>query len=176
MQAGLSKRKLYALRDGGHIELLSRGIYRSIDAGPADVDLLATAIRIPKATLCLTSALARHDLSDDIPQQIDLAIPRGTRAPALNAPVLWHRFDPDAFELGRDPFPIGEGLSIGIYSPERSVIDVFRMRDIQGEDVAIEALKRWLRRKGNQAAALLKMAARFPRALPSLRKALQILA
>jgi predicted transcriptional regulator of viral defense system len=76
--AGLSKHELYRRRDAGKLELIVRGLYRRADAEVADIDLIEIAARVPKATLCLTTALSRHGLSDEIPAVIDIAIPRGT--------------------------------------------------------------------------------------------------
>ena len=76
-QFGVSRRRLLALQEEGTIERISRGIYRRTDAEIADFDLIEIAIRAPKATLCLTSALAQHDLTDTIPSAIDIALPRG---------------------------------------------------------------------------------------------------
>lgn len=65
---GLSKRRLYRLRDEGLIEPMGRGLYRRRDAPVAvDVDLLEIARRASSPTLCLTTALARHGLTDEIP-------------------------------------------------------------------------------------------------------------
>jgi len=173
--AGLSKRALYRLRDSGRIEPLARGLYRRNDAEPADTDLLEFALRAPLATLCLTTALARHGLSDAIPSEIDLALPRGTRAPATRAPARWHRFDPATFKLGRETLRVDHHHALGLYSAERSIIDAFRMRGHEGQELAHEALKRWLRRKGSQPSRLLKLAAHFPRTAGTIRKALEIL-
>jgi hypothetical protein len=171
---GLTDRQVYALRDGGKIELLSRGLYRRA-AVLADPDLSQVAARAPEATLCLGTALARHDLSDEIPAQIDLALPRTRRRPSVRAPIRWHRFDPHTFDIGREPIAVGE-LSIGLYSPERSICDAFRLRHLEGTDQAIEALKRWLRRRGSQPSALLRVAKRFgPRAEAPIRAALEVL-
>jgi Transcriptional regulator, AbiEi antitoxin len=175
-EAGLSNRRLYELRDAGAVEQLGRGLFRR--PGPsddADPDLLEIAHRAPRATLCLTSALARHDLSDAIPPTIDVALPRGRRHPRLQAPVTWHSFAPDTFDLGRGELPLSETTAIGLYGPERCIIDAFRLRHQEGPETAIEALRRWLRRDGSQPAALLRMARSFPKAEPSLRAALEIL-
>lgn len=43
-------------------------------------------------------------------------------------------------------------LSIGLYSPERTIVDAFRLRHELGADVANEALKRWLRRRAGRPA------------------------
>jgi hypothetical protein len=90
--------------------------------------------------------------------------------------VRWHSFDRATFDLGRGLHPLtDEGLTIGLYSPERTIIDVFRLRHEIGDDLANEALKRWLRRRGSAPATLLELARSFPRALPALRSTLEIL-
>ena len=72
------------------------------DAAPADTDLIEIAEHVPLATLCLETALARHGLIDAIPAAIDIAIPRGSRRPALQSPARLHQFDAGTFELGRE--------------------------------------------------------------------------
>ncbi|MHB2022630.1 MAG: hypothetical protein ACYCO3_04760, partial [Mycobacteriales bacterium] len=63
---------------------------RWADAPPVDSDLIEIAERVPHATLCLETALARHGLIDAIPVAIDIAIPRGSTRPALQAPSRNH--------------------------------------------------------------------------------------
>src|SRR5262249_41016209 len=73
--AGVSWRDLYALRDYGAIIELSRGLYQLADAsGIANVDFVAVCGRAPDGMICLNSALAYWDLSDEIPVQVHLAV------------------------------------------------------------------------------------------------------
>ena len=171
---GVSDRALYGWRDRGLVEQLARGIFVHPDL-QADADLAEIAIRAPDATMCLTTALARHHLVDDIPSMIDVALPRSRRAPSTSAPVTWHRFDEDTFEIGRDELAVHGRLTIGIYNPTRSIVDAFRLRHLYGEDLAVAALRRWLTTRGEQPAELLDAARSFPTAEPSLRRALQVL-
>lgn len=173
--AGLSDRTLRAQVDEGILVRLGRGIYRRADAPPVDEDLLELALRAPAATLCLVTALARHDLTDQIPDRIDVALPRTQRPPRVAALVHWHRFDEATFEIGRDEAIVDEDVRIGLYNPERCIIDAFRLRHQIGEELAIEALRRWLRRAGAAPATLLTMASAFPKAEPSLLAALRVL-
>ena len=173
--AGLSDRALASLVADGTLERLGLGVYRKTDAPLADHDLVEVALRAPDATLCLVTALAQHDLTDAIPANIDVALPRSRRAPKVDAPVTWHRFQEDTFLLGRETMDVDDGVQIGVYSPERSIIDAFRLRHQIGEEVAIEALKRWLRRPGAVPAELLGVARSFPKAEPSLVRVLQVL-
>ena len=173
---GLSDRRLYALRDAGLIEQLARGLFRRADSSnEADSDLLEIAHRARQATLCLTSAMARHGLTDTIPATIDVALPRGHRRPRTRAPVTWHAFATDTFDVGRDDLALTAGTAIGLYGAERCIIDAFRLRHLEGPELAIEALRRWLRRRGSQPATLVAMARVFPKAEPALRSALEIL-
>ena len=173
-RTGISDRVLYQMRDRGDIDCVARGIYArpGLDADP---DLVEIAIRAPNATLCLTSALAYHDLTDDIPPAINAALPRPHRPPKTEAPVTWHRFDSDTFDIGRNTTPVTGQLEIGIYSAARTIVDAYRLRHLYGTDQAIEALKRWLRVSGNQPAALLEMANRLPKATPAIQSTLAIL-
>lgn len=76
--------------------------------------------------------------------------------------------------MSRKEFAIGDELSIGIYSPERTLVDVIRLRHREGSDVAWEALRRWLARKGSKPAELLTMAKHFHGAESAVRGALEV--
>jgi len=171
---GLSRRRLLALQEEGTIERISRGIYRRTDAEIADFDLIEIAIKAPKATLCLTSALAQHDLTDTIPSAIDIALPRGEWQPITSAPVRWHKFAPATFDIGRTTLRIDSEHEIGLYDAMRTIIDTFRLRHTIGDDMAYEALRRWLRQRG-QPSELMAMARHFPKAFPAILQALQVL-
>lgn len=174
-RAGLGHRALYRVRNTGQVEALARGLFKKADAGLVDQILVAAVVRAPLAALCLTSALVHHDLSDAIPPAPHLALPRGTRPPSLSGQVTWHTFDVATFDLGRGRLPVGGGLFLGIFSAERTIVDTFRLRHLQGDDEAYEALRRWLRKPGVQPARLLRMAAHFPRSVGPIRRALEIL-
>jgi predicted transcriptional regulator of viral defense system len=165
------------MRASGDLVSLGAGLYRKADAQQAvDVDLIALVVRAPMATLCLASALARHELVDSIPSAVDIALPRGTRPPhATTPPVKWHLFDRGTFQLGRETVKLDADTSIGIYGPERSIVDAFRLRSLVGAELGRDALRSWLRRRGAQPAALLAMARSFPTAERGVREALELL-
>jgi predicted transcriptional regulator of viral defense system len=173
--AGISKERVYRLRDAGDIEAVGHGTFLvpgSID--PAVVPLAVASARQPLATMCLTSALVHHNLSDDIPQGVDIALPRNTRPPAGVEHAFWHSFARATFEIGRNEAQFGR-VRLGVYSSERSIIDAFVVSHVQGSDVAYEALRRWLRKRGNNASQLLLIAREFPTAGARIRRALEVL-
>jgi predicted transcriptional regulator of viral defense system len=172
---GLSERRLRALVEDRALERIGRGLFRKADAPPADLDRIELALRAPQATVCLATALAQHDLTDEVPTALDVALPRTHRLPRVDAPVRWHRFSDAKFNLGRLLVDVDMGLMLGIYSAERSIVDAFRLRHQEGEELAVEALRRWLKRPGSMPANLLEMARYFPKAEPGLLQALRIL-
>lgn len=175
-QAGLSRSALYRGARAGQFDRIARGIYLPADASAADWDQIEAATRRPDATICLTSALAHHDLTDAIPAALDVAIPRGTRTPASTGAIAWHHFDRATFEIGRDEITIpGSDQTIGIYSPERSIADAFRLRGEVGYELARDALREWLRR-GGKPTHLINIASRLPRAKSPVLHALEMLA
>ena len=176
LAAGVTKYHIYALREAHVIEPIARGLYRRADPHDlVDLDQLEIARRAPRATLCLTTALAHHRLTDANPASLDVALPAGTRRPKVAAPVTWHQFDRSTFEIGRNTTPVDAQTDIGVYNAERSIIDAFRFRHSEGDDLAYTALRRWMRRPNTSPATLYKMARQFPRTLSTITKALEIL-
>jgi hypothetical protein len=152
----------------------------SMSASPVactgDWDLLEATSRRPEAIICLTSALAHHDLTDAIPDSLDIAIPRGTRIPKTRSAIRWHVFAQATFTLVREELPIpGAAETIGIASPERCIADAFRLRGEVGYELGRDALREWLRR-GGKPSNLMSLAIRLPRATKPLLDALQVMA
>lgn len=175
-RAGLSRSGLYRAAREGRLDRIARGIYLPADAPAADWDWIEAATRRRDATICLASALAHHDLTDAIPAALDIAIPRGSRTPATTAAIAWHQFDRATFEIGRGEISIpSTDQTIGIYSPERSIADAFRLRGDVGYELARESLKEWLRR-GGKPARLMEIASQLPRAKFPVLRALEALA
>jgi predicted transcriptional regulator of viral defense system len=174
-QAGLSRSALYRGARAGRLDRIARGIYLPTEASAADWDQLEAATRRPDATICLTSALAYHDLTDAIPAALDVAIPRGSRTPASAGAIAWHQFDRPTFEIGREQITIpGSDQMIGIYSAERSIADAFRLRGDVGYELARDALREWLRRAGKPA-RLIEIASHLPRAKSPVLQTLEML-
>lgn len=174
---GLTRHGLDRLLESGEFERIAPGLFlRSGLADDTTAAWIAVATKKPAATLCLLTALSLHELTDEIPAQSDVAIPRGTQPVTVyHSPIAWHRFDADTFDIGRTRHPLPDGSSIGLYSAERTLIDLFRMRHAWGNDLALGALKQWLRGRGNSPGSLLTMAEKFPKARPAIQQALEVL-
>jgi predicted transcriptional regulator of viral defense system len=159
IRAGVHRRTLYALRDGGILESLSRGLYRLADAPPlGDPDLVSVARRVPRGVICLISALAFHDLTTQIPHEIYLAIPRDSEPPRLDyPPVRVFRFGEWAYAAGIETHHL-DGTLVRIYSREKTIADCFKYRNKIGLDSVVESLKRYKQQGRIDAEALLRYA------------------
>ena len=139
---GIHPRTLYALRDAGEIEQVGRGLYRLSTAPPlSSPDLVPIAIRIPRAVICLISALAHHRLTTQVPHTVDIALPSHAQIPKIDSiPLRVFWYPASSFRAGIEEVMIDK-VSIRIFSAEKTIADCFKYRNKIGLDVAIEALR-----------------------------------
>lgn len=162
LAAGIHPRTLYAARDAGQLQQVSRGVYRLADAEIPDYfDLRVVAARAPEAVVCLISALAFHEITEQIPHEVYIAIPRDAAPPRIDwPPVRVFRFSDAAFRLGIERHEL-DGVTLRVYSPTKSIVDAFRLRHLTGNDVAIDALKQGLYTRKARPGALDEMASKL---------------
>ena len=157
---GIHPRTLYALRDAGEIEQVGRGLYRLSSAPPlSSPDLVPIVTRIPRAVVCLISALAQHGLATQIPHAIDIALPSHAKIPKVDGiPLRVFWYPESSFRAGVEVVTIDD-VSVRIYSPEKTIADCFKYRNKIGLDIAIEALRTYRERTAKpRRAALTKFA------------------
>ncbi|MCE5200750.1 MAG: type IV toxin-antitoxin system AbiEi family antitoxin domain-containing protein [Armatimonadota bacterium] len=159
IQAGVHPRTLYELRDAGELVQISRGVYRLTDQQPvSNIDIVTVASRIPRAVICLVSALAFHDITMQIPHTISIALEKGAETPRLDyPPITVHRFSGDALTQGIQEHTVDD-VGVRVYSPEKTLADCFRFRNKLGMDVVLEALRLYRARKPFSVGELLKYA------------------
>ncbi|MBN1121183.1 MAG: type IV toxin-antitoxin system AbiEi family antitoxin domain-containing protein [Anaerolineae bacterium] len=146
LDLGIAPATLYTMRDRGIIVEVDRGIYR-LSGYPelSSPDFVIVALRYPRAVISLISALSYHDLTTQIPHSVYIALPRGIKKPEPPYPpleVVWLSAEP--YEAGIETIEI-DSAPVKIYGKEKSICDSFKFRNKYGEDVAIEALKNYMR-------------------------------
>lgn len=100
------------------------------------------AKKIPEARICLISALSIHEMADEIPHKIHIALPRPSWQPELDFPPLKvYRFSEGTINSGLQTQPI-DGVKVKIFNPAKTIADCFKFRNQIGLDTVIEALKR----------------------------------
>ena len=156
LRLGVTRKALYAMRDAGAIERLSRGLYR-LGGLPAmaNPDLVTVAKRVPQGVICLVSALAYHELTTQIPHEVHVALEKGGEAPRVDYPpvrLFW--FSGASFREGIETHTV-DGVRVRIYSPEKTIADCFKFRNKLGMEVVLAAIRLWRERRGRHVQALL---------------------
>lgn len=132
----------------GQLRKLRPGLYRPASRETwMHQDLLDACTAVPEGIICLVSALSYHGLTTTIPNEVWMAIPRNAWAPRLTFPSRFLRMGEQALEAGVESVRL-EGQRLRIFGKAKSVCDALRFRDKVGTDVALEALKTFLRQGG----------------------------
>jgi predicted transcriptional regulator of viral defense system len=156
---GIARSVLTGLVAQGRLLRLDRGLYMSPEADITEHhSLVEVAARIGGATVNLLSALAFHELTDELPHAVWVAMPRGSQVPRFSSPRLEITWSPAALRhLGVDRHTI-EGIEVAITNPARTVADCFKFRSRIGIDIAIAALRDYVARYHAGRDALWEMA------------------
>ncbi len=159
LKLGIHPRTLYLMRNEGVVDQISRGVFRLASLSDLSYpDLVVTALRVPRAVVCLVSALAYHDATVEVPHEVQIALPRRTKVPRVDYPplrVFW--FSGPAMSEGVEVVEL-DGVEVRIFNLPKTVVDCFRFRNKIGLDVAIDALNQAIKRKGVRPAELLRYA------------------
>lgn len=146
---GWSPQLLIRLHQAGKLQRLGRGLYGLPDAEITEHQtLIEVCQRVPKAVLCLLSALQFHEIGTQLPHEVWIALPEGSQTPALSYPSLRiTRLRGTAYTDGIQTVT-DLGAPIRVYCAAKTVTDCFKFRNKIGLDVALEALKdAWHNRK-----------------------------
>lgn len=142
---GISPRTLYAMRDAGLIRRLGRGVYQlSTDDPLGNPDMVSVSLRVPKAVICLISALHFYGMTDQIPHRVYIALPQPAEKPRIEFPpldIIW--LSEKVYSSGIQEHQV-DGFSIKVYSKEKTIADCFKFRNKIGATIALEALKEYL--------------------------------
>lgn len=157
--AGATAATVSRLERDGLIVRLARGLYQIADA-PLDANhsLAEAAKLVPRGVVCLTSALAFHGLTDQIPAKVWMAIGKKDWRPrATYPPLRYARYDAARLKDDVERHMI-DCVAVPVFGIARTVADLFRYRRTVGVNVAIEGLRESLRQKKATPADLARQA------------------
>lgn len=151
LNAGFHPDSLRALETEGKIEKIARGLYQMTHYTLSQYpDFVIASLQSPRGVICLVSALSFHEVTNEIPKYVDIAIPAGTRANRINyPPVRFYRFSVKTWNAGIEVHQ-AEGHEIRVYNLAKTVADCFKFRNRIGLDVARDALKVAVTEKGTK--------------------------
>lgn len=146
---GWSPQLLIRLQETGRLRRVARGLYSLPDVEITEHQTLSEVCRrVPKAVICLLSALQFHELGTQLAREVWIALPESTQTPAMDYPPLRvTRLRGAAYSAGVQTV-MEHGVPMRVYGVAKTVTDCFKFRNKIGLDVAIEALKEaWRARK-----------------------------
>jgi predicted transcriptional regulator of viral defense system len=157
--SGIHRRTLYAMRDAGQVKILARGLYRLADAPPLrNPDLVTVAAKEPCGVVCLTSALAFHEITTQIPHEVCIAVPRNSEPPHLDyPPIRGVRLSQAPYEAGIETHQF-DGVAVKVYSREKTLADYFKHRNVIGLDTVLEAVRTYKAQGRVNADAIMRFA------------------
>lgn len=140
----------------GELKRIGRGLYQGADYKNPSLtpwnDLAETVHSISGGVVCLISALALYDLTEELPRQHWIGIRHGTTAKSSRQ-IKIVRFR--NLELGKTVINL-EGATIPIFDRERTIVDAFRLLS---RETAIKALKAAIAKGGKNRLDLVKLEA-----------------
>jgi len=147
------------LLNAGKIEKIKHGLYKLKDFDPDNNwDIIHAYLQSRNAVVCLTTALDYYKLTNEIPDHIDLAIPRGSRTNnIIIPPVKFYHFSKESWKAGIEEVT-ESGQRFRIYNIPKTIADCFKYRNKIGRDVPINALKQALREKRTSVNEIMKYA------------------
>ncbi len=140
--AGIGPQTIARAVEDGEIERISRGLYQRSEADIEEHHILAeAAARVPKGVIALTSALAFHGLTDQMPRKIWMAIGPSDWSPVPSYPPLRIvRLTDRYLRHGIEHHAIA-GVDVPIYSIPKTLADAFRNPKLVDRSVAVEGLR-----------------------------------
>ena len=145
--AGVPREYLPRLAAKGLLVRVGRGLYVLPGTERSAQHTLAEVAKaVPRSVVCLLTALRFHELTTQNPSEIWLAVPNKARRPRQTPwriEVVY--MSGAAFKAGIETHRIDD-IPVRIYSAAKTVADCFKFRSRIGLDVAVEALRDYLRR------------------------------
>ena len=159
IELGVPKHILYEMVRSGELVREAQGIYRLSESQPlGNPDLVQISLRVPRAVVCLISALYFHELTTQIPHQVYFALPRDVKTPKIEyPPIRVFHFSQESYQAGIVEHEV-DGVKVKIYDREKTVADCFKFREKIGMDVTLEALKDYIKQPKMNVSLLLKYA------------------
>lgn len=139
--AGIPAVDVVNLCNTGYLERIRHGYYQLADGNTSSEEQLIATL-IPKAIICVESALFHYGYSDFAPRKWSIAVPKSMSRTKLDVDALalqTYYVQPEIYELGRvaDDF---SGVKLSIYDRERTICDCFKYRSRLDHEIFSKAL------------------------------------
>ena len=144
--AGIPAVDIVNLCNTGYLERIRHGYYQLADGNTSSEEQLIATL-IPKAIICVESALFHYGYSDFAPRKWSIAVPRSMSRTKLEVDALalqTYYVQPEIYELGgvTDDF---SGVKLSVYDRERTICDCFKYRSRLDHEIFSKALNAYVK-------------------------------
>ena len=143
--AGILAVDIVNLCNIGYLERIRHGYYQLADGNTSSEEQLIATL-IPKAIICVESALFHYGYSDFAPRKWSIAVPRSMSRTKLDidAPALQtYYMQPEIYELGKTTANFN-GVMLPVYDRERTICDCFKYRSRLDNEIFNKALNAYV--------------------------------
>ena len=139
--AGIPAVDVVNLCNTGYLERIRHGYYQLADGNTSSEEQLIATL-IPKAIICVESALFHYGYSDFAPRKWSIAVPRSMSRTKLDIDALklqTYYVQSEIYELGKTTADFN-GVVLPIYDRERTICDCFKYRSRLDHEIFSKAL------------------------------------
>ena len=143
--AGIPAVDIVNLCNTGYLERIRHGYYQLADWDTSSEEQLIAAL-IPKAIICVESALFHYGYSDFAPRKWSIAVPRSMSRTKLDIDALalqTYYVQSEIYELGKTTADFN-GVILPVYDRERTICDCFKYRSRLDNEIFNKALNAYV--------------------------------
>lgn len=143
--AGIPAVDIVNLCNTGYLERIRHGYYQLADGNTSSEEQLIATL-IPKAIICVESALFHYGYSDFAPRKWSIAVPRSMSRTKLDIDALTlqtYYVQSEIYELGKTTADFN-GVILPIYDRERTICDCFKYRSRLDNEIFNKALNAYV--------------------------------
>lgn len=150
-EMGYSYYRIGKLEADGVLHRVNRSTYENPGFTGDENDFYSAEAFVPHGVICLMSAARYYELTDFLPDAVDVAIDRKKKVNTLPEwpAIRIHYFDPARMDTGVNEVS-EEGNRFHIFDIEKTVVDIIYYRNKLGIEETSEVLKKYLKRRERQ--------------------------
>ena len=148
---GYSYYKIGKLEKNGLLCRVNRSTYENLSYKGDENDFFSAEAFVPNGVICLMSAARYYELTNFLPDTVDVAIERKKKVATLPdwPEIKIFYFDPVRMDLGVTEIREGDNV-FHIFDIEKTVVDIIYYRNKIGIEETSEVLRNYLKRRNRQ--------------------------
>ena len=145
---GYSYYKIDKLTETGTLKRVNRSTYENLSYAGDENDFFSAEAYVPEGVICLMSAARYYDLTNFMPEAVDVAIDRKKKVNTLPdwPEIKIYYFNPTRMDIGVTEIT-EDGNSFHIFDIEKTVVDIIYYRNKMGIEETSEVLRNYLKRR-----------------------------